>query len=427
MKCLSILLFVLVLTLAGCGHQAMRRKVENLKTASKLSGSTVIMMNSRKIIFGFPISLMMLAILSCARKSHDAGSAGIVVKVDVSSAGMFDIDVDASLEKLVPLETTGSSLIGSLDKVLFADDRIVVLDKKNKRILLFSGTGAFLRPIGRQGNGPGEYVEVSDLCYDKSRKILCAFDRLKQKMILYPLDGEDINTIQARFTCNSFLPVQDGWWFYYSYKNNPDRWSLLHVDPEMKRAVEGFFPYKDFLPATMKPCFASGGGRDLFFYNYSNYIYELADGKPKPYIEVDFGDRSLSYDRILKAATPQEFSAVMTESKGLGDIQNVHSSERYLYLEFSEVGFNTFSFSYFGIIDTKEPGITIFNSFNNSEILRDYTLTGVTEEDELVYALYPSRYGDNYPEKIKAASPGISYDDNPILAYFKLKSHGHHY
>ncbi len=378
----------------------------------------------RKYLFGCITILVALAASSCVRKSAGEGAAEIVVKVDVSKSAAFDIDADASLERLVPLETTDSSLIGSLDKVLFAGDDIVVLDKKNKRILLFSGTGAFLRQIGRQGNGPAEYVEVSDLCCDKTGKMLYAFDRIKRKMFQYSLDGEDVRVIQTGFTGNSFLPARDGWWLYYSYLDNPDRWSLIHVDPEMKQISDGYFPYKDFLPTTMEPCFATGGGKDLFFYNYSNFIYELTGGKLKPYIELDFGERTLPYDRLLKAETPQEYSAAVTECKGLGNIRNVHSAGRYIFLEFSEVGFNTVGTAYFGIIDTKKHGMAVFGSFNRSEILRDQTLLGVTEADEMVFALSPAGYLEDYPAQLKAVAPELAFDDNPILAFYKLRNQG---
>lgn len=45
----------------------------------------------------------------------------------------------------------------------YADGRIVVADEKAKELLMFDGTGKFLRKIARPGSGPGEFQSLSQL------------------------------------------------------------------------------------------------------------------------------------------------------------------------------------------------------------------------------------------------------------------------
>lgn len=361
---------------------------------------------------------------SCIHRAGKEEIPDLVAKINVADAMEFNIDSLASFKRLVPLETNDSSMIASLDKVIIAGDWIVVLDKKADRALLFSESGDFIRQMGRKGNGPGEYVELTDMYFDEAEKVLYFFDRLKSNMILYSIDGQFIREIHSEFTGNSFFKGDGGFWLYYSYKNNPERLALLYVDEEMKRINGGFFPYKDFQTVLSKSCFPSGCNDVTYFYhNSSNIIYRLEDGMVRPGIEIDFGDRTIPYKELLSAKTLQEYDDIMNRRDWLGDLQNVRLSCRYCYFEFSEVKINSVNRSYLCIFDTESQEVEIFDTFSRSEIICDFTIRWVTDDDDVVYSVSPSRFQESYPRIIRDAVPDISFDDNPILVFYQFKGH----
>lgn len=87
----------------------------------------------------------------------------------VSSVGMtIGVETNASIEEfieevaLVPLETNDECLLGELEKIYESDGRLYILDKRKAAVFVFDKSGKYLYKIERRGNGPEEYVEVSD-------------------------------------------------------------------------------------------------------------------------------------------------------------------------------------------------------------------------------------------------------------------------
>lgn len=72
----------------------------------------------------------------------------------------------------IPLETTEESLINEgainyLDKI---GNYIIIADMKN--CVLFDSSGKFVRTIGRQGTGPGEYPSIRRVVVDKESQLI---------------------------------------------------------------------------------------------------------------------------------------------------------------------------------------------------------------------------------------------------------------
>ena len=59
----------------------------------------------------------------------------------------------------IKLETSDSSLFGSVNQIEILNDRIYILDKnKTNSIFIFSIQGEFIKRLGANGNGPGEFI-----------------------------------------------------------------------------------------------------------------------------------------------------------------------------------------------------------------------------------------------------------------------------
>lgn len=63
--------------------------------------------------------------------------------------------------RMVPLETNASSLIGGRGNKVLQRDSLFYVHSQNK-ILCFGYDGRFVQQWDKQGNGPGEYSEISD-------------------------------------------------------------------------------------------------------------------------------------------------------------------------------------------------------------------------------------------------------------------------
>lgn len=93
----------------------------------------------------------------------------------------YKVDVEAIQDKVslndffsqaepIPLETSSSSAIGFLSKVVSHEDKFYVYDRQEFCIHIFSRDGRFLTKIKNEGEGPGEFYALTDFNLNKYNK-----------------------------------------------------------------------------------------------------------------------------------------------------------------------------------------------------------------------------------------------------------------
>lgn len=102
----------------------------------------------------------------------------------------FSVDLDLSeiLDdsiEIIPLETTEECLISKINRIEFYQDKIFVSDKANAKIFVFTSEGKYLKSIGTQGGGPGEYSFLGDFTLKGDSVVIQ--DRYNSKYIAYDL------------------------------------------------------------------------------------------------------------------------------------------------------------------------------------------------------------------------------------------------
>lgn len=109
---------------------------------------------------------------------------------------------------------------------------------------------------------------------------------------------------------SGFARTKDGFWLYYSYLKNPDNNSLILVNEEMDHLLKGFFPAKEPFPVSLSSGFTSWAGKEYFYFPQSNVLYSLDGTEARPYIEFDFGERTLPYSKIMNMSR-EEYVALV--------------------------------------------------------------------------------------------------------------------
>ncbi|MEG0891607.1 MAG: 6-bladed beta-propeller [Bacteroidales bacterium] len=101
-----------------------------------------------------------------------------------------------SLEQMIPLETTDSSVFDCdyVDEYIFSDNKIYVGVDESKDIKVFNTQGKYLHAINRSGNGPQEYgPEYRSLCLVDSSLLVRNYNA---EMIYYDLKGNFIRKLK---------------------------------------------------------------------------------------------------------------------------------------------------------------------------------------------------------------------------------------
>lgn len=138
--------------------------------------------------------------------------AGGAVRVSNPAAGLWETGVEAPWE-LVP-ETVIGALEGDPDEVfssvagLAADDegRILAIDRDSQELRFYAADGTYVKAVGREGKGPGEYSAPNGVGVLPSDSLLVVDQQGARYTVLGP-DGGFGRTIQRQ------LPFY-GWVFY---------------------------------------------------------------------------------------------------------------------------------------------------------------------------------------------------------------------
>lgn len=110
--------------------------------------------------------------------------------------------------EFVKLETTDSSLIGYIDKLVVTDKHLFVSSRKS--IFIFDINGKFNTRINKYGKGSGEYLSLTDFIVDKDGNINI-LDRVGMKILSYTFNGNFLKEIKNKdlFLAESFTELQN--------------------------------------------------------------------------------------------------------------------------------------------------------------------------------------------------------------------------
>lgn len=156
----------------------------------------------------FSSFLIFLFLYACASNpsSTETQTDGGIEIIDVANAERYEGTLDALIEDayFVQLEASEEALFSEASKVLFAKEEILILDRRNHKVMAFDGEGNFLFKIDQKGNGPGEYQEIFSMAYgdDNNQIILAA----PGKFLWFDMQGDFIREVKSAF---SYVYISD--------------------------------------------------------------------------------------------------------------------------------------------------------------------------------------------------------------------------
>ena len=213
--------------------------------------------------------------------------------------------------KTILLETNETCLIGGINKMHIHDDLIIILDRRYARSLyVFDKNGRFIRKIGSVGNGPGEYVEVTDFTIDKENNTIYLFDTMMGRINKYDFaTGRFINVINLNPSIESRRIAYIGGKIYTDvyYSKHADDNCLLRVIDESSGEEELFLNVMEYHKgisntnntAQIQVFFLLENGNIAFFQQFMNQIVEISKNGISTL--VNFKGNNISTNLIKKA------------------------------------------------------------------------------------------------------------------------------
>lgn len=354
-------------------------------------------------------------------------------KEAVVSDSIFSEDV-----RFVRLETNQNCLIGHIDRVLFSDSLIFIVDGRiTKAIYIFDQNGLFKNKIANRGKGPAEYLDIQDVEINQKRKEIGVLDGYGMKINFFNFEGEFVRTVSTEpVIFYSFASLDS-----LNYILDKGRFSDNCRKPSLSNARLLCSDLKniasiginiekgqDQLHRTTARQFWKFDSGIYFNKPFHDTIYRVTNDTIYADYYLDFDGLNIPYDKKLKL-TDHDFKEVDAKYAYLnGDFIDLECF-LYMYLFYPEFGMHT--------IYCKESQRVIsgadFVSYNPIfSLIR--TPVGAYGNNTIVVALEANfvlgfrweacPVKDKYPHlknQFEELVSGLKRDDNPTLAFYTFK------
>lgn len=111
------------------------------------------------------------------------------ITIDTENHKFVSLDDIVKKVDFVRLETTENCIIGDVSHLFFVDNKIIVADQlTSQSIFVFDINGKFLNRISHLGNGPHEYLDITDVDITPSGLIVIK-DNVKDVLLFFDTDG----------------------------------------------------------------------------------------------------------------------------------------------------------------------------------------------------------------------------------------------
>jgi hypothetical protein len=229
--------------------------------------------------------------LSCSHPVQEPQTSVPSITIDadnVETLKLSDFFSDISYVLL-----SDSFLIGDMDEAKIYDGKLFVLT--NKSVLVFdTQSGGALLNVRHPGQGPGEYISLYDMLYDKNENTVELLDMNKQKVLKYGFDGHFISEFKTSFSSFSFHKINPSTYLFDNNNMMSDitRHRLIRYDARTSKITATRFPIDRHLATYFFVTGNSFGSTSnpSFHFSPSDTVYGFTDDYA-PYAKyvLDFG------------------------------------------------------------------------------------------------------------------------------------------
>lgn len=277
------------------------------------------------------------------------------------------------------LKNDQGHLLGDIDKILFTDSLIFVMDQyiTNTLQIFERSSGHELAYLKKSGEGPKEFLEIYDFDIDRDKNQLLLFDGKLSKMLVFDFSGKFVEEFKIPIRAQNFRKVSSDEYIFYS-ANLPN--SHFEVGNECKYFI---------LDATFKvlSCFSIDQKLETYGHYFSR-DYFSSDGVSTylfPRFGNDFFKLNVKEEELIKKASIDLEGSIEIQdlvSDGLSFVENRKADMKFFShggsfvtnqvfgLEFRRFGGN--NFYYFERVEPKDqfygtkldfdiPGMPLFS------------------------------------------------------------------
>lgn len=132
--------------------------------------------------------------------------------------------------KFLKLCPDAEELIGTINKLIFFKDKIILLDKLTNTVFLLNEDGSFNTKIHNIGKANGEFIKIGDICLDEDNQLIIIKDVQLKKVLYYDFMGQFVKAIRTPIWAKEFAQMENGGFCLLTLGNNFSGYRVLFTD-----------------------------------------------------------------------------------------------------------------------------------------------------------------------------------------------------
>lgn len=325
-------------------------------------------MNLDKIV----ITICLFFLFSC--KEDDNSNTDYGTPLNTISFN-FDKDKKESIDylnlidsiKVVKLETNENCLIGSISKIIYDQNYIYILDEiSSKALLKYDQSGKFIQKISNVGNGPGEYVRLTDFFLLNDEVVL--LDGYSSKIMFFSKTGQFLSEFSVKTVAEKFGIIDNSHFCMLNESKTSffSDYNIMVIDSlgnTVKKLMKIPSYSKDKNLSLYKPTDYYLGNELLYTDIFNNNIFIIGKDAISIKYHFDFGKYTLdkAFLNTNKKLTASDLLLILNKKKDIvNSIDFFNENDKYIFFQCLKKG-NIFQIFYNKVEKTKY--IFDYNSF----------------------------------------------------------------
>ena len=248
-----------------------------------------------------------LLLLSCTTKTTQTSDKEIHV-IDFKKEYMTNYDkvelVDSTQLICLQEDADRDLMIKSIRKISIKNDLIYISDYRNRgsRLIVFDNKGTAIHQIGAWGQGPGEYLNITDFYVTESGDVYI-YDGRNDKVFLYDKHTKFIKDFKLNFEAENFVALNDNKFLFSlaPYNEGEFKDKLIAITDKNFNVTSSQFKFDENIDKNWAFDYQLIEYDDKIIYNrpISNDIYTFTkDGVAAEIISFDFGTLNVQSNKL---------------------------------------------------------------------------------------------------------------------------------
>jgi hypothetical protein len=234
----------------------------------------------------------------CSRQRADISDNVISLSVNMDSQDKVSVfDLFKKIE-IIPLETTDTSLLSSISKIEYYDNRYYILDRDLSKIFCYDTYGNYICNIGKRGNGPEDYFSAEDFLIDKNKKCMVLLSTIGQLYFYNLYTGKLVDKILLKdgpSNYQRFTLINDDVLVFYTIVYEKGK-QLFLFSIKNGNFIDSFYQNEEY--AFSNDVFYIFNNEVFFAKPFYNEVYKLKESGLELAYSWDFGKMNMNVNKF---------------------------------------------------------------------------------------------------------------------------------